>query len=343
MVRLCQYCQDLKLKRFDFTSPPWLPEERRNVNISTRTFRQLRRSRSGCDLCDLIWHALGKGEPGALSSAGDSDAWSLQWAQNTFDWQPDDETDGIEDKFGSALYPCFGKTGDRQDYGIQLVDDGDTDEFLRGRLIGDKVNVDLLQGWIKHCKEQHGRRCQSSFLEPRDFDATGLVWLTVIDVENLCLHDLLKPELLTPWGARYVALSYVWGSGNRVITLKSNEAQFRMPGGLDIELPSTIADSIKVTKALGYRYLWVDSLCIVQDDDSTKQSLMDVMDAIYSSADVTLVASTGKGADCGLSGWSDKSMRSQRLALVKDDLRVGVLSNYQRELLDDDHSRRAWT
>ncbi|EME42711.1 hypothetical protein DOTSEDRAFT_73503, partial [Dothistroma septosporum NZE10] len=261
MARLCHPCRALDLQRTDFTSAPWLPSERRNTNICVRTFASLIKSRSQCDLCDLIWHAFKRGDVDALSSVHSEDTWSLQWGQHTSDWQPDNETDGIEDEFGSALYPCFGEDGDRQDYGIQLVDEAGTGGFLRGRLISEHVDVGLLQAWIKRCKDQHGWRCRGSFLEPRDFDSTGLASLTVIDVERLCLHDLDKPELVTPWGPQYVALSYVWGSDNNVRTMKSNEARFRRPGGLDIDLPKTIADAIEVTRALGYPYLWIDSLC----------------------------------------------------------------------------------
>ncbi|UJO21758.1 uncharacterized protein CLAFUR5_09102 [Fulvia fulva] len=348
MARLCHFCSSLNLQRSDFTSPPWLPEERRNVDVCTRTFASLRESRSACELCNLIWYALDKSDSKALSSGQDSDIWSLQWAQNTYDWQPDDETEGVEDKFGSALYPCF--EGVRQDYGIQLIDDADTDGFLRGRLVGEELDVDLMRKWMDRCKTQHAWRCERTFLTPRKIEATDLAWLTVIDVEDMCLRDLSMSELVTdmtdmvkPWAGRYVALSYVWGSSNNVLTLRSNEAQFRNSGGLDMKLPLTIRHAMEVTKALSHRYLWVDSLCIVQDDDSTKQALMDVMDAIYSSADLTIVAGTGTGANSGLSGWSDRSERSQHLAVVDDDLRVGILPYYQRELLDSHHSQRAWT
>lgn len=48
------------------------------------------------------------------------------------------------------------------------------------------------------------------------------------------------------------------------------------------KLPGTIEDAIRLTSSLGYRYLWIDALCIVQDDPiSEKKRHLGRMDAIY--------------------------------------------------------------
>lgn len=65
---------------------------------------------------------------------------------------------------------------------------------------------------------------------------------------------------------RYLTLSYVWGGDQAHKTTSSNITTYE--GGIDPTLiPLTIRDAIFVTNALGFRWLWVDSLCIIQDSD----------------------------------------------------------------------------
>lgn len=65
--------------------------------------------------------------------------------------------------------------------------------------------------------------------------------------------------------APYIALSHCWGSNQ---TFKTEKATLsKRCAGINInELPKTFRDAIAVTKKLRMRYLWIDSLCIVQDD-----------------------------------------------------------------------------
>lgn len=62
----------------------------------------------------------------------------------------------------------------------------------------------------------------------------------------------------------YITLSHCWGGGAlfalTIETLSSALSAIDM--GV---LPKTIADAIEITRRLGFRYLWMDSLCIVQD------------------------------------------------------------------------------
>jgi hypothetical protein len=53
---------------------------------------------------------------------------------------------------------------------------------------------------------------------------------------------------------------------------------------------------------LGERYLWVDSLCIVQDDEDDERYFVPNMDTIYQNAVVTIIALSGKTSDAGLAG-----------------------------------------
>ena len=70
--------------------------------------------------------------------------------------------------------------------------------------------------------------------------------------------------------SQYVTLSYVWGASPMFKLNMYNFERLSTPGSLEgirEDLPKTINDAILFMKAIGERYLWVDGLCLVQDDE----------------------------------------------------------------------------
>ena len=115
-----------------------------------------------------------------------------------------------------------------------------------------------------------------------------------IDVENECLIE--RSDSL-----RYVALSYVWGNANQVKLKIATKEDFLKKNSLStVVLPRTIKDVMTLASRLGERYLWIDALCIIQDDEVDKHDKIARMSEIYANAVVTIVASIGKDADAGL-------------------------------------------
>ncbi|KAF2677816.1 HET-domain-containing protein [Lentithecium fluviatile CBS 122367] len=125
--------------------------------------------------------------------------------------------------------------------------------------------------------------------------------LRVIDVQDDNIVD-------APPKCDYVALSYVWGRSNFLRLLKDNKAELASSGALKrATVPRTIRDAMQLVTLLGKRYLWVDALCIVQDDDSDKGIQIGQMDIIYTSAILTIVAASGTDAEAGLPGLNSGS------------------------------------
>ncbi|KAH8700038.1 heterokaryon incompatibility protein-domain-containing protein, partial [Phaeosphaeriaceae sp. PMI808] len=105
----------------------------------------------------------------------------------------------------------------------------------------------------------------------------------------------------------YAALSYVWGAVPQSRLLSENVHALRASGSLmklNLRIPQTIKDSIDFCAALEIQYLWVDSLCIVQDDSDTKESQIRAMHEIYRNAVLTIVDASSYDASGGLWGWN---------------------------------------
>ncbi|KAK8257835.1 heterokaryon incompatibility protein-domain-containing protein [Phyllosticta capitalensis] len=107
---------------------------------------------------------------------------------------------------------------------------------------------------------------------------------------------------------QYACLSYVWGNVKEFQATRKNIHRLEKPGTLNHErVPATIKDAMTACQRLDIKYLWVDRLCIIQDDDAPngeKYSQLRHMGSIYHHAAVTLVAMQGVDANSGLNGVS---------------------------------------
>jgi hypothetical protein len=93
---------------------------------------------------------------------------------------------------------------------------------------------------------------------------------------------------------RYTCLSHCWGMTQSIVTLRINIASHRKEIAWTL-LPRTFQDAITFTRRLGLRYIWIDSLCIIQDDKSDRQKEVANMSSIYRNSYITIAAT--KSAD----------------------------------------------
>ncbi|KAJ8702059.1 hypothetical protein PTI98_000808 [Pleurotus ostreatus] len=120
----------------------------------------------------------------------------------------------------------------------------------------------------------------------------------VLDVQKERLYETNH----TP--GRYIALSHTWGGQVEGRTLKGNLKE-RLKGFSFDTLPLNFRDAIKVTKALGMRYLWIDSLCIVQDDADDWEREAKTMTGLYMNSWITIAASRAPDSAAGFLGRRD--------------------------------------
>jgi hypothetical protein len=64
-------------------------------------------------------------------------------------------------------------------------------------------------------------------------------------------------------------------------------------------LPKTFQDAITITRKLGYRFIWIDALCILQDSSSDREKESQKMGIVYSQAVVTIAASASTSVHGG--------------------------------------------
>ncbi|PVH85045.1 heterokaryon incompatibility, partial [Cadophora sp. DSE1049] len=67
------------------------------------------------------------------------------------------------------------------------------------------------------------------------------------------------------------------------------------------ELPKTFRDTVVVTRRLGIRYLWIDSLCIIQDSSMDWARESSKMQGVYAGAILNISADASTNSDVGLS------------------------------------------
>ncbi|KAF1967373.1 heterokaryon incompatibility, partial [Bimuria novae-zelandiae CBS 107.79] len=171
---------------------------------------------------------------------------------------------------------------------------------------------------------------------PKDF--------RLIDVKQRCIVQPTKLE-------RYCVLSYVWGSAGQFLLKESNFEQLTTSNGIDTitNLPQTILDAIELCVKVGCPYLWVDSLCIIQDSPSDKHSQIRAMDAIYSQSYLGIFAAAGDGANAGLSPFGRHGRQpaiESLLVNVKPSLRLAATLSPQiaaEGIARSTWASRAWT
>ena len=202
----------------------------------------------------------------------------------------------------------------------------------RGRVVLPEVNTSLIKQWMQSCNVQH--------------DPCRLPTLATARELNIRLIDVQDHRIIPATSAeQYVALSYVWGPTVTPCLIRDTISQCFSIGGLkDLRVPRTIRDAIHLVKCIGMRYLWVDSLCIVQDDDNDKQQQLTIMDSIYSKAELLVVAAAGSDANAGLPGVGSTPRRiSQSIEKVTGTQFITAQPSVQEVLRQSVWISRGWT
>ncbi|EXJ76898.1 hypothetical protein A1O3_10055 [Capronia epimyces CBS 606.96] len=299
-MKLCSDCEKLTIKALQDDDVP-LKDNLATLIVSAR---------NGCSFCSMCWarfqkdctpetiqrHLRGEFEPG----------------ENSMDWKIYLQAElhergghfwlngkGSHIQISSGRFPRYSSepgTGTRLYTHLSVFADPGTAaaRYLPDRFSTQSRNPNLRISWTK----QMLSRCQSG--HPRCGNSRVQTMPTrVIDVG--CPSQGLAPFVFVTNGCadRYVALSYCWGDGVKPETRLKKATYDGMLRYIDeVHIARTHQEALRVTRELGFQYIWIDALCIIQDSKEDWKTESANMTRVYGNSELTLVA--GRNGNCTL-------------------------------------------
>ncbi|KAM0424535.1 hypothetical protein ACHAPT_010251 [Fusarium lateritium] len=200
----------------------------------------------------------------------------------------------------------------------------------------------LIRSWIRDCDENHDQCKPDSSLGPTRLP-TRLIEISegIVRVLEVDSCDRERPEIF-----QYTALSHRWGDDkhhHHFKTTSDNIADRRI--GVPIKtLPSMFQDAIKVTRELGLRYIWIDSMCIIQEghlcDFETEAKHMET---VFRLAHCVIAASRSAGTSHGFLGPRPERARVILPSSSGDAQYVcEAIDDFQHQIVEGDLNKRGW-
>lgn len=271
------------------------------------TFRELRREANLCDFCKMRWH-LGKD---SFSDQVRSIAFDLVDSDLQLHHRPVISFLACYEDSGAFVRPCgqnmtYMPTSSAailtqshsppEDSGLGTS--GPSDGWPQSGLprlppVGSEAHFTILRDWLEEC-DRHHENCRplknpSARLPTRLIDVGGL------GGAGVKLYQTKDGDTL-----EYLALSHPWGPNrwSHFCTYPENLNR-HLQGILLEDLPQTFQDAVETTRSLNKRYLWIDSICIVQGPNGDFNEQAKHMEGIFRQAYCVLAASCAKGQQDG--------------------------------------------
>jgi hypothetical protein len=164
---------------------------------------------------------------------------------------------------------------------------------------GSILRITLAQHWLQQCRKGH-TTCRAWAKAKPSLPSR------ILDVCHAGpFSDPVLIEISTQ-REEYVTLSHRWG-GSQVLTTTMATLETRKSGIPVADMPETFRHAVLVTRALGFRYLWIDSLCIIQDNLQDWELEAEKMGHIYQNSSLTISAVMATSADTGLFAGQEKN------------------------------------
>lgn len=380
---LCDLCQGITVSQLI------LPQYYRHA----KTRRALRASRATCELCALISYRLGVGRhssilsprpnqevplrspcdnTGKIISTGQEPSSTIKLA-----FVPRFDRQRLNQEHAYPATSVFTEIGiwRYSEYRVSefhvAVEEGDAlgspgdnsselqaDVFLSGRTIvsnetPSEALFDVVQDWLKTCQQSRDHvasKCTTKFADDQDPPLPT----RIIDVGK----DGSEPRLVSSVSnqrGRYVALSHCWGGMQPVQTKRQDGSldRYTKQGIPMASLPKTFYDAVIITRKLGIHYLWIDSLCIIQDDEEDWQRESGRMSTLYWNSTITVSATGARDSTqgcflpeaCGdaVALPSTFSKRGGKPYALRNQYSVRAKDRWQQKVTDGLIMSRAWT
>ncbi|KAI1844737.1 hypothetical protein JX266_009193 [Neoarthrinium moseri] len=248
-----------------------------------KTFAELYKSASdGCHLCSLLTAPDAEGSLDAPPNSA-SQVFIGVYGDKSFDGPGRIEIQDVHERYGRKVINLYFDSPSAKIQGSLQYKNTNTDELF-----------ELAKGWLEHCRKHHDqcrRESTSAFMPTR-----------VLKVS--CANGELSSVQLCPTAelnfprAPYLALSHCWGTQNIIQLVSGTLAPFQRDVPIT-KLSQNFRDAALITAHLGYQYLWIDSLCIIQDSPEDKAREIPKMAEIYGNAILTIAALGAKDSSGG--------------------------------------------
>jgi hypothetical protein len=165
------------------------------------------------------------------------------------------------------------------------------------------------------------------------------------------------PRVFISQGAKanYIALSHCWG-GRIDSVLTTNTYQDYQKALPISEIPANFKDAFRIAKELGIQYVWIDSLCIIQDSKEDWEIESSKMGGVYRNATLAVSALVSANSAVGVLKNNKNRFpgapKSARLRIYDDNLKDGEVEvewksqdeeNLRRLMIDCALTSRGWT
>ena len=155
-----------------------------------------------------------------------------------------------------------------------------------------KQVAEIIKFWFKECAQKH----QGCIMHHESILTSDVRPTRLLDVSNLNHIWLHTRNLRASHRAEYLTFSHCWPSDGEIFKLTQQNLESlkrQIPLG---KLTQTFRDAIAIENAAGFQYLWIDSLCIIQDSQQDWAIEANRMVHVYGNAALNLVACGPPGA-----------------------------------------------
>ncbi|KID86493.1 HET domain-containing protein [Metarhizium guizhouense ARSEF 977] len=250
--------------------------------LMVSTLKLSKSAQKGCPWCAIFWEAFKR----SVGTSKPADQDFIYWrhdGESFFEpWCTSAQSSPGKGEFKIQIYTddLPGATSVHSHFPFKNYLNGQTDT---------EQTMSQIDYWRQQCSANHAQ-C-----------SPVASWVNLptrlIDVSSLA--DIKLVETSGRQG-QYVCLTHRWGDqGMPIRTTTSSLDQLRQ--GIPLEsLPPTFRDAALVTRRMGSKYLWIDSLCIIQDDDDDWERESALMAPIYKNGLLTIAAAWASGPRDGL-------------------------------------------
>jgi hypothetical protein len=197
-----------------------------------------------------------------------------------------------------------------------------------------EVNWDLARTWLDGCRQNHSCGIAETKKLP-----TRLIYVGLADSDlRLCLSNLLQV------GTEYCTLSHCWG--NQVLVKLQRNNLHLLQENIPVEaLPKTFKEAFIAARRLGFQYMWIDSLCIIQDHETDWAREASTMADVYAGSGLNFAATAAEDSTRGCFFKHDPRLCRPLYIKIRKDPRVFLLvkANLWKEGVENSPLvRRGW-